>query len=140
MDGAQKVLNKYQNSLLQGCSFPGGDCSQEITCAAYDFYSKSKNRVAKNFAKKYIFESFQLRINDEPPVDITLQDYLDSFYITGASTWTPSGPLSDRKYTFDNTNINVSFEGKMYSGYRVSLFMIEAEGNYYITQILLSSE
>jgi hypothetical protein len=42
VDGAQEVLNKYQNSLLQGCSFPGGDCTQKITCAAYDFYSKSK--------------------------------------------------------------------------------------------------
>ena len=81
-----------------------------------------------------------MRIDDEPPVDISLPEYLDSFYITGASTWTPSGPLNDRKYTFDNKSINVSYKGEKYSGYTVSLFMIEAGGKYYITQILLSSE
>jgi hypothetical protein len=140
VDGAQEVLNKYQNSLLKGCSFPGGDCSLPITCALYDFYTKSGTMVSKKFATKYILESFELRIDDQPPVVISVQDYLYSFYITGKSAWTASGSLKNRKYTFDKKRITVSYKEEVYSGRTVSISIIEPEkGRFYITEVQVSS-
>jgi hypothetical protein len=91
-------------------------------------------------AKNYIVDSFQLKIDNKLPIDITLQDYLDSFYINGDSDWTPSGPPKDKKYTFNKKSISISYKGDVYDGYTVSICVMEDENKFFITQVQLSSK
>jgi hypothetical protein len=137
IDGAQEVLNKYRSSVLKNCNFIGGDCRIPITCKAYDFYTKSRYRISKKIAKKYILDSFDLKIEEQDPIKVTIADYMQTFLMKGYSEWTPMGDKTNRTFVFNNRNIIIEYKGTTYKDYQVSMSLILIEGKFYITEISL---
>jgi hypothetical protein len=138
VEGAESVLNDYEASVLNNCTFAQGDCSLPITCSAFAFYSKSSNRKLKNFAKQYIDGTFELSLTTGESVELTVDDYLEYFKMRGRSKWLDTGDKTNKTYTFVKPNVSVIYtKDDKYSGKAVSINFYEDKGKYYLAEIIV---